>query len=123
MQNSLLRFSLTGLADANDKLVAAGFEINGCEYFVHNIRFDKWIVHKVTGDSTSYDVTKERTGLTCNCMSGARHLLCRHKQMVQTLENERNPPVVPRVATREELLKKLKEAKERLRRLEQEHAK
>lgn len=61
------------------------FEYQGYEYFIRQRTATTWLVCKcvpMRGSSAEYIVTKGRSKLNCDCPSGQRNLLCRHKEMV-----------------------------------------
>ena len=67
------------------RMAAPAFEYDGHEYFVRSVAHNVWDVHKCPpcGQAVAtYRIRRERSGLTCDCPSGRRHLQCRHKRMV-----------------------------------------
>jgi hypothetical protein len=69
------------------------FEYQGYDYYVRPTgRFGVWDVIKCANDGgplAEYRVQRDRKKMTCDCQAGSKHLACRHKEMVEMFESNR----------------------------------
>jgi hypothetical protein len=61
------------------------FECEGFEYYVRSFKRDRWHVFKCASCRSAeaeYYLIRRKSELICDCPSGRRNLICRHKKMV-----------------------------------------